>query len=263
MKSTQTIGFIGGGRITFLLLQALKNRHALPAQIVVADPNEANLKKVQAISPESISISADNREAAGADIVFLAVHPPAAPSVLKELRGEMAESAVLVSFVPTFSFQKLQAGLGGFDRLVRIIPNAPSIINKGYNPVAFHSAILQEDKARLLHFFYHWGAAPEVDEKLLEACAIIAAMGPTYFWFQWLELQRLAQEFGMKEDAAKDAIAGMLHGAVDTLLKSDLSPAEVLDLIPAYPLKENEEAVREIFSGKLSGLHRKLSEATN
>jgi pyrroline-5-carboxylate reductase len=144
---------------------------------------------------------------------------------------------------------------------VRIIPNAPSIIHQGYNPVVFHPVISSEEKSLLLQMFKHWGATPEVDEKLLEAYAIIAAMGPTYFWFQWLELQRLAQEFGIKENAANEAIAGMLHGAVDTLFKSNLSSAEVLDLIPVCPLKENEEAVREIFSGKLDGLYRKLSEA--
>lgn len=262
MSSISNIAFIGSGRITSLLLQALMKRKALPRRVMVTDPDEANLKKVQTISPQAIACSTDNRQAAGADIVFLAVHPPAAPQVLEELRGQIGEPSVLVSLVPTISLARLSASLGGFTRLVRMIPNAPSIIHQGYNPVTFCSSISEQEKIRLLHFFYHWGAAPEVDEKLLEAYAILTGMGPTYFWFQWLELQRLAVEFGMKGDAAKEAIASILHGAVDTLFKSDLSANEVLDLIPVHPLKENEDAFRQIISGKLGGLHRKLSEAT-
>ncbi len=261
MEGIKSIAFIGGGRITYLLLYALKKRNALPGQVVVADPNTGVLEKVKAIAPNAITCTSNNGEAAAANVIFLAVHPPVAPQVLEELRGKIGASTTLVSLVPTISLNRLNSTLGS-NRLVRMIPNAPSIIHQGYNPVAFHPSVTSEEKSRLLQMFSHWGAAPEVDEKLLEAYAVIAAMGPTYFWFQWLELQRLAVEFGMKDDAAKAALAGMLHGAVDTLFHSDLSPTEVLDLIPVHPLKENEKAVREIFSGKLGGLYRKLSEAT-
>ena len=261
MNTIGNIGFIGAGRVTWLLLQALKDNDALPGSIVIADPNPAVLEKAKAISPSAITCTSNNGEAAAADVVFLAVHPPVAPQVLEELRGRIGESTTLVSLVPTISLNRLSSALG-ITRLVRMIPNAPSIIHQGFNPAAFHPSITSEEKSRLLQMFNHWGVTPEVDEKLLEAYAIIAAMGPTYFWFQWLELQRLAQEFGMKDDAAKEAIASMLHGAVDTLFKSDLSPAEVLDLIPVCPLKENEDAVRQIIATKLGGLHRKLGEAT-
>ncbi len=45
----KSLGFIGGGRITRLLLQALKQKNALPGKVVVADPNEEMRKQVAAI----------------------------------------------------------------------------------------------------------------------------------------------------------------------------------------------------------------------
>src|SRR3990172_2274573 len=212
MKNIESIAFIGGGRVTYLLLQALRKRNAIPGKVLIADPNRGNADKVKRIAPETISCTLNNREAVGADIIFLAVHPPVAVQVLEELRGKIGESTTLVSLVPTISLARLSSVLGGITRLMRMIPNAPSIIHQGYNPVTFHSSMTTEEKSRLLQMFNHWGATPEVDEKLLEAYAIIAAMGPTYFWFQWLELLRLAQEFGMKEGVAKEALASMLHG---------------------------------------------------
>ena len=98
-----------------------------------------------------------------------------------------------------------------------------------------------------------------MDEQELEAYAIVTAMGPTYFWFQWLKLQELAKQFGIENTELKKAIPAMLHGAVETLFESDLSSQDVLDLIPICPLKENEPAIEEIFDKKLHGLYAKLT----
>ena len=43
----RSMGFIGGGRITRLLLQALKQKNALPAKVLVSDPSEDMKKQVQ------------------------------------------------------------------------------------------------------------------------------------------------------------------------------------------------------------------------
>ena len=99
-----------------------------------------------------------------------------------------------------------------------------------------------------------------MDEKKLEAYAIITAMGPTYFWFQWLKLQELGRQFGIDNAELKQAMPAMLHGAVVTLFESDLSTNQVLDLIPVCPLKENELAIEEIFEKKLTGLFIKLTQ---
>jgi hypothetical protein len=41
-----------------------------------------------------------------------------------------------------------------------------------------------------------------------------------------------------------------------------LSPAEVLDLIPVSPLKDDQPAIQEVFAKKLTGLHQKLTQTT-
>ncbi|MDZ7291860.1 MAG: NAD(P)-binding domain-containing protein [candidate division KSB1 bacterium] len=262
MTTFSTISFIGGGRVTWFLLQALKTKQALPKKIIVTDPSEAALAKVRSIAPPMIECHADNSKAVAAELIFLAVHPPAVPSVLQALRGKLVASSMLVSLVPTVTMASLSQQLGGFNRLARMIPNAPSLIHQGYNPVAFAPQIAAVEKTALLGFFRQWGEAPEVDEKKLEAYAILTGMGPTYFWFQWLELQRLGREFGMSEAELSSALPAMLHGAAELLFHSGLPAEQVMDLIPVHPLKNDEETIRQIIAGKLSALHRKLSEAT-
>ncbi len=259
MKNYQSISFIGGGRITYLLLKALHKRNALPQKVIVSDPNPDVLKKVESISPEVILGVTDNLQTLQADLVFLAVHPPIVKQVAEEIQNQLKDDTILVSLAPAVSIEKLSQLLGGFKRLARMIPNAPSIVHQGYNPVVFHNTMSFEEKSKLLHFFHDWGASPEVEESKLEAYAVLTAMGPTYFWFQWQELQHLGTEFELNEDELQKALPAMLHGAVDTLFKSDLSQTEAMDLIPVCPLKEQEEAILKIYREALLPLHQKLT----
>ncbi len=257
-----TFGFIGSGRVSYLLLNGLQRQSALPQKVLISDPDENALKKVTGIAPQRIQAVSENRTAAAADVVFLAVHPPVLETVRQEIKGTLKAEAMLISFLPTVRIQRLSELLGGFDRIVRMIPNAPSIIGMGYNPICFSSELGEEERAILQGLFGQWGKAPEVPEEQLEAYAILTGMGPTYFWFQWLELMRLSTEFGLEESEAKKALSGMLHGATDTLFTSGLSEEEALDLIPSYPLKKDEESLRKVFRGRIGGLYQKLKTAS-
>jgi pyrroline-5-carboxylate reductase len=139
-----------------------------------------------------------------------------------------------------------------------MIPNAPSIMNRGYNPVAFSRGISAEEKSSLLKLFEVLGECPEVPEEDLEAYAIIAAMGPTYFWFQWHALAELGESFGLNESSVREAIAKMMSGAVDTMFASSLKPEEVMDLVPVKPLAEEEESIKTMYRTRLSSLFDKL-----
>jgi len=254
----KTMGFIGGGRVTAFLLTRLKERGVLPEKVVVADPNSAREAILTRIDPQKIRWTSDNTEAAGAEWVFLAVHPPVVIEVAQAIQKVLSPQSVLISFVPTISIEQLSGLLNGFNRIVRMIPNAPSVIGKGYNPVFYSPLLSVEDRKLLESLFVHWGETPEVPEPHLEAYAILTGMGPTYFWFQWLSLVSLGQRFGLEKTDVCRGLAGMLHGAVATLFESKLSEQEVLDLIPAYPLKKDEETLIRIFEERLSSLYEKL-----
>ncbi len=256
---TNTFGFIGGGRITRLLLQALKHKNALPKKVLVADPDEAMRERVKRIDAAAIEGMTNNLNALNVDILFLAVHPPKVNDVMAEIGGKINSDTIVVSLIPVINIKTLSTCLGDVTKIVRMIPNAPSIIHRGFNPVVYSDGITQQEKQQLQQLFSYWGEATEVDEQKLEAYAIITAMGPTYFWFQWLKLHDLGKQFGMNDAELKQAMPAMLHGAVATLFESDLSPEEVMDLIPVCPLKEEELTIKNMFDTKLTGLFTKLT----
>ena len=97
----------------------------------------------------------------------------------KQPDDHLQSKAVLVSLAPKASIANLSAGLGGFNRIVRMIPNAPTVINKGYNPVAFSQAFDKKEKKDLSDFFKVLGDCPEVVEEKLEAYAILMLYNST------------------------------------------------------------------------------------
>lgn len=254
----KSVGFIGGGRIARILLGGLKRCNKLPAKIVVSDINAEPLKKLKALVPEITTIVNGNKEAASCDIVFLALHPPAIPSAADEIRFALQETAILISLAPKVTMSRLKEMLGGFDRIARMIPNACSIVNSGYNPICFSPTIAQDERREILDWLSSLGECPEVAEEKLEAYAILTGMGPTYFWFQWLELAELGKSFGLTAEESADGLKKMLVGAVKTLFESGLPHHEVIDLIPAKPLIDEEQQIRNAYRQKLSALFDRI-----
>jgi pyrroline-5-carboxylate reductase len=255
--NNKTIGFIGGGRITRIFLAGWTRAKALPADIVVSDCNPESLAKLKTHFA-GVRTTTDSRVAAAQDIVFLSVHPPVMAEVTAGVKGSLKPDAIVVSLAPKFTFAKLADLLGGFSRLARVIPNAPSVVNFGFNPVSFLATLTAEDKAGLTSLFAPLGECPEVAEAKLEAYAILTAMGPTYLWFQLQALREVVASFGLSDAEIVPALKRMVCGSARTLLESGLSPVEVMDLVPVKPLAEMEAQVSEMYRTRLAGVYQKI-----
>jgi len=255
--NTPSIGFVGGGRITRIFLEGWTRAGRLPASVTVSDKDPAVLGALKQRIP-SVTTSQDNRAAAAQDIVFLAVHPPALPEVAGGIAGALTTCAQVVSLAPKFTSNRLQELLGGFSRLSRCIPNAPSLTGHGFNPIAFGSALPDADRALLKGILGPLGESPEVAEEKIEAYAVLSAMGPTYLWFQMQALRELASEFGLVEDEINTALKSVIVGSLDCLINSGLTPGDVMDLIPVKPLAEMEASVKEFYRTRLPAIYQKI-----
>jgi len=256
--TNKTIGFVGGGRVTRIFLAGWKRGGALPARIVVSDCNAETLAKLKIQFPSIETAPGNSAAAASQDIVFLAVHPPVMAEVAAGIKGSLKPGALVVSLAPKFTIAKLTELLGGFVRLARVIPNAPSIVNFGFNPVAFGMALTVTDKTEVTALLSTLGECPEVAEEKLEAYAVLSAQGPTFLWFQLQALREVVAGFGLSEAEIAPALKRMVCGATRTLLESGLTPGEVMELIPVKPLAEMEKTVTEMYQTRLPAIYQKI-----
>jgi pyrroline-5-carboxylate reductase len=252
----QSIGFIGGGRVTRILLQAFKNKNAHFSKIVVTDTNpdvSGNLKK------SFPDIQIDNpSDAASQDIVFISLHPPVVMDTLELLKGTIKSNAIVISLAPKITIATILSKLNLVKNIARLIPNATSFINEGYNPVCFSSDFTRNEKQQVFDLLRLLGNTFEVSEEKLESYAIMSAMLPTYFWFQWKELADIGQKIGLSEKESNDSINDTLIASLNLMYKSGLKPTEVMDLIPVKPIGEHESQITDIYKSKLIGLFEKI-----
>jgi len=252
------ISFIGGGRITRIFLTAMKSKKVNFQQISVMDTNPDVLTALSAMFPDIKTETSLNESILGADVIFLAIHPPMISETLEKAKPGINPKSTLISLAPKFTIEKITTLLGGFNRIVRLLPLASSIIGEGYNPIVFSSTVDSETKKHLLTLIKTFGQTIAVAEQKLEAYAIIVAMGPTYLWFQYYKLIELAKTFGMDEVEANDAVRSMLKATTNTMFDSGLDKASVIDLIPVKPIGEHEAEILKIYDEKLNGLFQKI-----
>jgi len=257
MKSSYTkIGFIGGGRITRIILEAFRNRSLDFEEISVYEPDISVSGKLKRDFPY-IELTDSQAAAATPELVFLAVHPPVMKEVFGEIKGVIGEESVVISLAPKITIGKMESVLST-KALVRMIPNATSLITEGYNPVSFCSSFKEEKKATIMKLFEALGECFEVDEEKLEAYAIVSAMLPTYFWFQWAKMKEIALQTGLDADESEEVIYQTLIRSLNIFYNSDLSTEEIIDLIPVKPIGEHENEIEEILESKLLGLYSKI-----
>lgn len=254
----KSIGFVGGGRVARIVLAGLARAGAELPRVVVSEPDERARGTLRAALPEVELALGDSARAAAQELVFLAVPASAVPGVLPALGPALRPSSVLISLTPTFTLAKLSELAGGFSRIARMVPNAPSLIGAGYNPIAFGPGLSPLERRSIAGFFAPLGACPEVDEAKLEGYVLLTGMGPTYLWFQLQALRELSRTFGLTESDVDAALPSMVFGATRLLLEGDLSPAEVMDLVPVKPLAADEAGITQAYRSRLPAVYEKL-----
>lgn len=253
---TKSLGFIGGGRITGIFLQAFVNKKAIFESISVFDPNQETLKALKLKFP-FIQILSTASDAAKKDVVFLAVHPPVVLETLQKIKMDVTEHTIFISLAPKITIIKMAAVLP-INQIIRLIPGATSVINHGYNPVCFASGMSEIQKWYILEMLNLLGHTFETAEEKLEGYALLSAMLPTYFWFQWNELENIGTQFGLSEAECRESIFETLNASLNTMYRSGMCPHEVMDLIPVKPIAENEDQIKAIYREKLTGLWEKI-----
>lgn len=254
---TKSLGFIGGGRVTRIFLQAFSNKFAEFKSVTIYDTNPEVVAILKEHFP-NIEIVDTLSGAAKCDIVFIALHPPVIADTLDKIHNDVSDTTTIISLAPKINIDKIKIKLKGLNRIVRVIPNATSYINEGYNPVSFANGFPEVDKMAILKMLSLLGYTFEVAENKLEGYAIMSAMLPTYFWFQWQELQTIGMQIGLNKNECVDSIYATMNASLDLMYKSGLSASQVIDLIPVKPIGDAEFQITEIYNTKLIGLFEKI-----
>lgn len=251
----KTLGFIGGGIITRILLRGFENSKMKFRRVVVADSNPVVYEKLRDYFP---FISNDSAAvAAKQDIVFLSLDQNMLMDTLGLISNDFRDNSIIVSTIPGINFAKLALRLPDNNRIARIMPSSATYINEGFTPVSFSPGFPDTEKDDVLKLFGYLGKAVEVPEDKLQTYSAMSAVIPAYFWYQWKELVNMGRELGLSENETVDLIRESAVSSLHMSHRAGLTDDEVIDLMPFNPVERDENEIRESYRRRLVDLYRR------
>ncbi len=218
------ICFIGGGNMAQALIGGLISRGLPPTRITVSDPVE----KVRLLLAEKdVCVTVDNIAAIhDADIVLFAVKPQVLASVLKPLKG-LFEGKLVMSIVAGAEIATI-ATLLATDRIVRVMPNTPALVQTGAHGLYATDAVDSKDRELASQVLAATGLTLWVNsEAQIDAVTAVSGSGPAYFFYMMESMIRAGKNLGLDEKVATALTLQTALGAAQMAITSANTPAEL------------------------------------
>ncbi|MBO1518194.1 pyrroline-5-carboxylate reductase [Oceanisphaera pacifica] len=213
------LAFIGAGNMSRSLISGLIQA-GYPAHLIMAtNPSISKLEKLAA--DFGIHISQDNGQALEwAQAVVLAVKPQMMASMLADLQAQGAklDNTLLISIAAGINVARLQE-MTGQTRIIRTMPNTPSLLGLGMTGLYARPNISQGDRDYAEHMMQAVGKTLWVDEED-GINHIIAAAGsaPAYFFLFMEAMAAHAIQSGFSEQDARLLVQQTALGAANMVV---------------------------------------------
>ena len=229
MPTGRKIGVIGAGNMGTALIRGwLKAGLAQPTDIFIAD---AVPERVQGLQRELGLQAADNRQVASqADIVLLAVKPQVVPEVLAEIQPQIDASRLVISIAAGIPLSLL-AEMLPTARLMRVMPNTPTLVQAGMAAVAQGPRTDKADLELTCRLFEAVGRWVVVEEKLMDAVTGLSGSGPAYVFVFLEALADGGVKMGLPRHTALMLAAQTILGAASLFLETREHPGSLKDMV--------------------------------
>ena len=221
----QNICFIGGGNMAQALIGGLLSRGLPTTRITVSDPVE-QIRHI--LEEKNIQTTTDNVDAIkNADVVVLAVKPQVLATVLQPLKGLLSDKLV-ISIIAGAEIQTISDLIGGSQRIVRVMPNTPALVQTGAHGIYASEAVNAQDRELTSQILAATGLTIWVDnEAQIDAVTAVSGSGPAYFFYLMESMIRAGKNLGLDEKVATALTLQTALGAAQMAITSPNSPTEL------------------------------------
>ncbi len=247
------ISFIGGGNMAQALISGLVSCGVKPSLIIVADPSSEAREQLAAKGLNTVDPTADAKAAViDADIVVLAVKPQVMKAVVSSF-ADVLDKQLVISVAAGLSTELLSDMLGGYDNIVRAMPNTPAMIQMGATGLYGTDNISAEQKQLATAVMEASGLVMWVDnEKHMHAVTAVSGSAPAYVFYFIESMIDGAMALGLdKEQASALAMQTML-GAAKMAMNSEDAPAELRRKVTS-PNGTTQAAVESMQANDIGG----------
>jgi pyrroline-5-carboxylate reductase len=209
------IAFLGGGNLATALIGGLIAKGTEPGALSVIELNPAARERLAQKYKVHIATAPDATVHA-ADVLVLAVKPQDMKSALRSISG-FSKEKLIVSVAAGIRLDSLSRWLGGHRKIVRAMPNTPSLIGAGIAGLYPDPSVSSEEKRKAEEILRAVGEVVWLaDEKLIDPVTAV-------FWFIE-QMAASAAQLGIPEKDAFLLAKQMVLGAARLAAASQDTP---------------------------------------
>ncbi len=231
MLAGKRVAFIGGGNMSEALIAGiLQGASARPDQLAASDILSTRRDYLK--STYHIDTLADNREAArGRDIIVLSVEPQVLDCAMTEIAPVVGPGQLLISVAAGYPIARIANVLNAAGRVVRAMPNTPSIVREGMTALSYSEGLSDQDRTTARAVFEPIGKVVEIEERLMDAATALSGSGPAYVFVIIEALADGGVKMGLPRQAAESLAAQTVLGAAKMLLDTGEHPGRLKDRV--------------------------------
>lgn len=224
------IAFLGAGNMANAIIRGLL-RAGLAKEKISATVRRDE-KKQELEATHGITVGFDNLAAAqAADVVVLCVKPQALDKLLTSIAPAIDRGKLVISVAAGVPIAAIERRLGAGARIVRAMPNTPSLVGAGATAVAAGEHATQEDLQLASAMFDSVGFTTTVDEYLLDAVTGLSGSGPAYIFLVIEALSDAGVKVGLSRHQALKLAAQTVLGSARLLLETNAHPGTLKDQV--------------------------------
>ena len=205
------------------LIGGLKTNGFAMAAISVVESDAAKREKLA--EDFGVHVTEQLPSVSHADVIVLAVKP----QQLRDLSiflGSVLQKQLLISIAAGIRSDDLARWLGGYQSIVRVMPNTPAQIQLGVSALYAMPEVTASQHAQAELILSAVGKTLWLDEESkMDAVTAISGSGPAYVFYFIEALQQAAQELGLNADQAALLSLQTFTGASLLAAQSVESPA--------------------------------------
>ena len=215
MQHKRTLAFIGAGNMSRSIIAGLIQAGYPAGRIIAANPSRPKLDELA--DQFGIRITQNNAEAAReADVIVLAVKPQLMAAMLEALVAELGSLAgkLLISIAAGIKVERLQEMAGGHARIIRTMPNTPSLLGLGMTGLYAPTGIDQADRDFAEQMMQAVGKTLWVaQESGINGVIAAAGSAPAYFFLFMQGIAEEAEAMGFSPEQARLLVQQTALGA--------------------------------------------------
>lgn len=217
------VTIIGGGNMAAAIAGGLIASGMPPTAIEVVEIDaDARTRLAASLG---VQVRADLQEASLHALIVLAVKPQSLPHVAAALAPRLSRQLVL-SIAAGVRVADLSRWLGGYDQIVRAMPNTPALVGAGMTGLYAPVGVDQDARSAAEAVMRAVGSVVWVtDETLLDVITAVSGSGPAYVFYLIESLEAAAIAEGLTPAAARQLALQTFFGAAKLALESGEEPA--------------------------------------